>query len=486
MDIKELDKMDKLEITLKQDNGNMEEGVSLKDIFDFISKGKKTILLFTLFFFVMSVLVSTVYLWKGVSYTGTVKALISFNYEGIEKGLDPHGKILDVNMLKAPVVLNKVLQETGLYEKKLTTEDIRENINVEGIIPDDIIDRILTINKMAEKDVTKLEELQELEYHPTQFLVTMKNHKKLGLDNKTAVTVLNSVLENYRQYFLDTYADKNVLSSALGELDYNEYDYPEIMRVMKGQLDIMKSYLQDKMIKSPDFRAKGTQLTFGDIISYLDILDGVDVSRSSSIIFFYNITKDKEKLMSLYEYRIKLYKNEMAKKQDESEQVGTAANNYQKDKAVILASGMGADGLTPFEFTQKGENYDTLVNRSVSAGVSASTYQHDIDFYTVELDRLKNDTIPEETKKKYTAELDNTIQGTAEKIRKWVDLVNKTVDEYYETEVFKDATKVVVPAQFKSVMMESVKTIGIIIFAGVLVGLSLGLGLVFIRRAAIR
>lgn len=482
MDIRELEGKDKIEIVLKQDHGEMEEGVSIKDIFDVLSRGKGTITLVTLIAFLLSICASALYLWKGVDYSGTAKALISFNYEGIEKGLDPHGKILDVNMIKAPVVLDRVLQETGLYDQKITTEDIRKNIHVEGIIPEGVIDRILTIKKMAEKDVTKLEQLNELEYHPTQYLVTLKCSKGLGLDEKSAQTVLNSVLESYRHYFLDTYADKDVLASALGELDYKEYDYPEIIRVMKGQIDIMRSYLKDKMQKSPDFRAKSTQMTFGDIVSYLDILDGVDVARSSSIISLYNITKDKDKLISLYEYRIRQYKNDMAKKQEEAKQVKEAANGYQKDKSVLLAPGLGTEGLTPFEFSQKNENYDALVNRAISAGVSATNYLYDIDFYTTELERLKNDTVLPEVKNKYQAEIEKDIESAAEKIRKWVDLVNRTVEEYYETEVFKDATKVVVPAQYESQLMGSLKQIGMIVATGVFVGFLLGLLIVWLRE----
>jgi hypothetical protein len=484
MDIREIEKHDTVNLIIKQDSGQ-EEGISLGDILAVLKSGKRLIAVFTAVALVLSLMAAGFYAYFLTPSDGSVRALISFNYDGIDKGLDPHGKVFDIDKLRAPVVLDKVMNNLGLYDRKLTTEDLRRNISEHGIVPNDIIDKILLINKMAEKDVTKLAELENIEYHPTQYMITFNVDKKLGINSSDAKKVLNDVLNEYRNYFYDTYGDKDVLSSAVGEVKYEEYDYPEVARVMRGQMDIIKSYLGDKNSKSPDFRAKSTQMSFGDIITYLNIVEDVDVSRMSSLIFSYNLTKDKDRLLSLYEYRIEQFNVDMAKQQDESKMAQAAVDKYQKDKNIVLMPGLTTSDTqsSTLEFDQKNQYYDQLTQRALDKGVSASDYSHDIDYYKKVIDKLNNDSVTEILKQKYMSEVDSLILNVSDKLKQWVDIVNKTVDEYYQTEVFRDAVKVPVPAEYSSPLSDNLKKLILIIIGVTFAGVFIGILFVFLKSA---
>lgn len=478
----DLEKQDTINLVIKQE-GEQEKGISLNEIFNIIRNRKRFIACFTVVAFIIALLAASVYMVFVLQSAGSVTSLISFNYVGVESGLDPHGKTFDIDKLKAPVVMDVVMENMGLYDRKLTTEDIRRNIDIQGVIPNDIINKILTINKMAEKDVTKLEQLNELEYHPTQFMVSFKNEKKLGLSGEEANKLINEVLKEYKNYFMKTYSDKDVLSSTVGELNYNEYDYPEVARVMKSQIDIINSYISDKLKKSPDFRSKTTQMSFGDIISYLNVLNDVDISNMNSLILSYSLTKDKNRLISLYQYRIEQYQLEMGKRQDEAKMAQDSVKNYQKDKNLVLMPGVNGDAAGTMEFDQKNQYYDQLMDRALSKGVDASNYAHEIEYYKKVLEKLNGDTADVTLQQKYSKEVDGMVVSISKKMKNWVDITNTTVEEYYETEVFSNAVKIPVPAEYKSSFLTNIKLPAISVLAFTIVAAFFAMLLVLLKKA---
>lgn len=478
----ELGKSDTINLIIKREE-EPDDGISLNDIFSSLISRKRFIALLTSIAFILSLLAATFYMLFALQSRGTVTALISFNYEGVENGLDPYGRTFDIDKLKAPIVVDNVMESMQLYDRKLTTEDIRRNTDIQGVTPDDIISKILTINKMADKDVTKLEQLNELEYHPTQFMVTFKNEEKLGLSGEEAKKVLNELLKEYKNYFIDTYGDKEVLSSAIEGLEYSEYDYPEVSRVMKGQIDIITSYISDKIKKSPDFRSKATQMSFGDIISYLNIIDEVDVSRMNSLIFAYNLTKDKNRLLSLYQYRIEQYQKEMGKRQDEANMAQDSIKNYQKNKSLLFMPGMSGETADTMEFDQKNEYYDQLMDRALDKGVAASNYGHEIEYYKKAIEKLNNTNVEETQVQKYSKEVDGLVVSIAQKLKNWADITNTTVEEYYETEIFSNAVKIPVPAEYKSSFLSNAKIAALAIIAFTLFAAFVAAVLVLLKKA---
>ena len=87
----------------------------------------------------------------GVKYitgkSACAQAVITFQYDGIEEGLDPNGAAFDINKLKAPVVIEAALESLGNTD--ISVEDVRQNIVIEGGIPEDAVDRITVIKHMA-------------------------------------------------------------------------------------------------------------------------------------------------------------------------------------------------------------------------------------------------------------------------------------------------------------------------------------------------
>ena len=132
------------------------------------------------------------------NHSSYARAMISFQYEGIESGLDPNGASFDINKIKSPAVIQKALTNLGLSTEYI--EDVRSNISVEGVIPEDAVERITVINKMAEDDGQYYEQLLDVSYFPSQYIIYFYDDRTFPvgeIDN-----ILNAILESYKEYFM--------------------------------------------------------------------------------------------------------------------------------------------------------------------------------------------------------------------------------------------------------------------------------------------
>lgn len=151
------------------------------------------------------------------------RAVISFQYEGIEDGADPNGAAFDINKLKSPKVIENALMSLGSAE--YDAEKIRESIEIEGVIPEDAVERITVIKEMSLEDISNYEKILDVSYFPSQYIVYLR--KGSGMSGTETVQILNAILESYRTYFMDTYANTEVLTVTGNLIDYKDYDYAE-------------------------------------------------------------------------------------------------------------------------------------------------------------------------------------------------------------------------------------------------------------------
>lgn len=288
-------------------------------------------------------------------------------------------------------------------------------------------------------------------------------------------------MKQYQQYFYKTYSDMSVLANAIQPVEYEEYDYPEISTVIHNQLDIFVNYLNSKLNQEngSNFRSVETGLSFSDIKESISIIQQVDLGRLDSIIGAYNLTKNKEKLIKLYEYRIKREELTMQQKNDEAALLTDIIQKYQKDQNLVLATAMtaGADGTGLMSFEDTDEYYNTLTQQYVNAGIDAKQSQIMILHYQQEIDKLLNDTVDAASKASAEADVNAYIPIIRERIEYWIDVTNKTVTEYYDTNLFNQAITRNSPSEFISNMSASKMMLAIV----AAIALLLGACIVFIR-----
>ena len=234
--------------------------------------------------------------------TGTVSSVINFSFDGIESGLDPAGNKFDVNEIKSKDIIRESLKETGLDGD---VNHIYSHINIDGVVPLDVIERITKYDSIYNSDViVSSKSIQDTSYYPTQYKIVLECGSETGLSKKEGALLLNKITEKYREVFYNNYGYNSSLESAVVSIDYTEYDYVDAVDVFASSLGSLKNYI-DELAASDNTRFRSeTGYTFADLSSSIDTVRNEDLDWISSYITLNNVTKDKKNLIANYKFKI--------------------------------------------------------------------------------------------------------------------------------------------------------------------------------------
>ena len=427
-----------LNITIKnQEDKENEVVVSISTIFKKLRKYLLVWVVIAVLFVVFAFGYATV--TTHVSKPSLV-ALISFSFDGVEKGFDPNGESFDVNTVKSPAVIEAALTDLDMDLTNL--EPIRQGIKFEGIKPKDAVDRITLYDKVLDTNgnVNAVEKILDTSYFPTQYKVTF-DYNGTNLSDNQAVEVFNAVLEQYQTYFYERYGYNESLGNAVTSINYEDYDYSEAVDVFKNSLQTLESYIKDiSNDENKRFRSSATGYTFGDLDEAVKTVQSIDLDRISSYVIVNNLTKDKDDALAYYEYRIKELNRNKASYEEQLAAYETSIEKYQKDQIFVF--GNGSDN-TDTQSTVASEQYDKMIQaKNNLAGTLAQTKQQ-IEYYKERQESLKNNPVGSTAK---TEKVETSLADLNKKIELLVDLVNRTSDDYYRNVTFKNAYTVLVPA----------------------------------------
>lgn len=376
------------------------------------------------------------YLLGNSSYA---RAVISFQYEGIEDGLDPNGAAFDINKIKAPVVIEDALNTLGITD--ISAEDIRKNIVIEGVIPEDAVERITVIKEMALEDASNYEKILDVSYFPSQYVIYL--YKDSFMSGTDTTAILNAILESYRTYFMDTYANTEVLTVTGNLIDYKEYDYAEAIDMLESQMEIMIDYVAERREQASDFRSSNTGLSFGDIETSLRTVEEIDLSNLVSYVENTTLSKDKVRMKEYYEYKIRKYNMKLSELQVQLTTVQNTIDTYAKDPVVIVSSQESTQ-----ELTQTNEYYDKLIEQKLSLNKQIAATNTELN-EAYELLNSLNSSTRKNSQEEYDY-ADAMLEKVASTLAEWVTLTEDTTEEYYSTTLFSNAYKIAVPAKYQA------------------------------------
>lgn len=373
-----------------------------------------------------------------------LKALVSFNYDGIEKGLDPAGKDFDPNSIKNPSVIEDALTELDLDLEQL--EYVRRGIKLEGITPKDADDRITLYKSILDKGNGNnlngaAEQVLETSYFATQYRVFF-DYNETDLTDAQAVELFNTILDKYDDYFYKVYGYNESIGNAVAAIDYNDYDYSEAIDVFSSNISSLRSYV--KNLESTDktkFRSTVTGYTFNDLYQALNTVSSIDLDNCSSYVNVNNVTKDKDAALAYCEYRIKALNRQKAQYEEELAAYNTAIDAYQKDQIIVFGGSAGDNSTT--QSTVTSQQYDRMyAERNNITNELAATKQN-INFYKEREESLKSKTVGSTDKMK---KVEEQLATLSEKLDRLVELVSLTANDYYVNVSFQNAYTVLVPA----------------------------------------
>lgn len=385
------------------------EEITLKDIIIATWKGKWIIALIT----IIALLITGVGTFLLIPESKYVEAIIELNYPGVELGQNPDGTQFDVRQLKSPYVIEKALNETNLNSTGIKPDEIRRNIDITPIIPDDITKRAENMIKQGSEYI----------YYPSEFKVTYKVNKAFSYNQ--GIGLVETIINEYQKYFNTLYSDIKTIEKTIGSMDYTAYDYPDIVDVVTTQIQGIQEFMTEKTKEDSNFRSSQTGYTFSDLNRSFDILKTVDTSKLESLVNTNTLTKDRLKLIKDYEYRVKRMELDFAKKSSEAEEARRLMDQFKKEDFVLIPDSNGKELRT--ENPQS--YYNSLAETAITASVEATNLQHEINYYKKEIERLIS--VTETINTKLIEEADQLIESIKTKLIGLIDVTNQTIDDYY-------------------------------------------------------
>lgn len=366
-------------------------------------------------------------------------ALISFSYNGVEKGLDPNGMKFDVNSIKSPEVIESALTELGHDLNQI--EVIRRNINFEGQRPKDIIERLTTYERVLDESgsISAAEKILETSYYPTQYTVSF-DYNDTDFSDEEAVAIFNEILSNYTDYFYEKYGYNENLGSAVTAISYADYDYAEALDVFENSLNTLRRYVSD--LASEDqtrFRSTVTGYTFDDLYSALGTVKSIDLDMISSYVIVNNLTKDKERATAYYEHRIKSLTRQRDEYEEQLKAYEDAIQAYEKDQVIVFGGAEETNTQTSVASAQ----YDKMFTQKNSVAVSLASTKQSINYYKDRMQALKNNSSGSAS---MNAKVEEELAALNVKINELVELVYATSEDYYKNVTFKNAYNILAPA----------------------------------------
>lgn len=370
-----------------------------------------------------------------------LEALVSFSYDGVEKGLDPSGRKFDVTTIKNPAVIESALTELNLSLEEL--ENIRKGIDFIGTMPKDAVERLKVYESVLLQgnngSMSAAEKILETTYFPTQYTVTF-DYNETGLTDSEAVDVFNEILNNYKDYFYMTYGYNESLGNAVSTINYSDYDYTEAIDVFDNSLLSLKRYVKELANEDDTrFRSASTGYTFDDLYEAINTVETIDLDKISSYITVNNLTKDKDEALAYYEYRIKSLSRQKAQLEEQLQTYEDSIAAYEKDQIIVFGGGEEANTQSSLASAQ----YDKMFGEKNNTASELARVKQQINDYKDRQQSLKSGAVGS---KAMLQKVDENLSALNDKISNLVELVCDTSEEYYKDVTFKNAYNVLVPA----------------------------------------
>ncbi|NLI89854.1 MAG: hypothetical protein GX366_05550 [Epulopiscium sp.] len=375
---------------------------------------------------------------------GKSTARVSFNFEGIDQGLNPQGGVFDAQAMKSQKVLTNAIEKLEWDEDKVDIQTLASHIIIKGIVPGDVMGRIMP--KISEDKDFQMEKVAGASYHPTQYQIALSLSRDMNLSNEEANLLLDAIIESYSEYFVERYKDTQVIDGIITKIDPEKYDYSEYVELVAGQLDVMKSYLSDKEQISKDYRSTSTNQSFGDLIAELELIEDVQLGNVKSLLDSFVITKDIQKSEIVYKNMINRMNKESEKYRQEAQVLKNIARDYKKDKQVILGSGTtlsDLDNELKKDLDEEDEQslYDSLIEQSIQVENRANKMEKQAKRYEALLANInaQKENGSSVDVQSYHAEVEQNIEYISGQMEEAMESIKLVVDDYYENEVFSDS-----------------------------------------------
>ena len=322
-----------------------------------LKKNKIMIFLLFVFFFAIGTALNA---YKVLT---TVKISLTFNYLGIERGLNPDGSKFNVFEIKSKEVLGSIIEK--LSGSSLTIDEIKRKIIVESVMPKAALEQVRT-------EQTEGNQYYYIPYEFSIAYIEPDPFEKIG-----PIQVLNALSEAYTEFFFENYAEKNTILQD-EKINTDGYEYIEIAGIYSNRINSMINYLYSHRKENEEFRAESTGETFGDIIYMLTNLRDIDVEKYRSHVLQTSIAKDRPSYLQKIKYIDTTLKRSYEQEKNNTQFISDTLKKYDaKITSSLFIPTTDENNKLYMNKTQTGLDY--ITQRAYTSGLNAESIGNSIN-----------------------------------------------------------------------------------------------------------
>ncbi|WP_300450116.1 Wzz/FepE/Etk N-terminal domain-containing protein [Fusobacterium sp.] len=418
-----------------------DDEIDLMEIIKILIDNKITIIVTTLIFTLIVILGGYLYNKKNSAYN----TILGFNYLGIEKGLNPNGTQFNKNDLVSTNELNYLFDkynEKGLKSKDL--KSLRQNIEVKGIVPQYITERIEQALKKGET----------LSYTPTQYSISLKDGNK-----DIAEELVQDVIAEFNKKYKPQYEISEVSLN-------NSYDYDDYIVILKEHIN--RLLLETKGEMKEKFSSKITGVSYIELSRKIQNYENVNLKKYISYIDVYNFSNNALTKKTRLEADIKMLKLEKSKLLGEAEVVKKALDEYKPTTKQLVLPSIGEMGI---KLDTENEYYSKLLGKYIELNTLAANKDYEIKYKKQELEEIKTPSSTEDEV------IQKIIKNLVTELNKITEEINNLNKEYFDVE-YGEMVKKIAPVELKT----EGKSVFLYAIVGIVLGAFIGIFIVFIKE----
>lgn len=420
-----------------------DDEIDLMELMKVLINNKLTLVVTTLLFTIIVVVGGYLYNKKNSSYS----TILSLNYPGIEKGLNPDETQFNKNDLISTKELNTLFDKYS--EKNLKSKDLKElgeNISITGIVPDHINEKIEQALKKGE----------QISYTPTQYIISLKE------DNEE---MLAELIQDIIVEFNKKYKPQYEISEIILNNNYI-YDYDDYNLIIKEQLKRLNSETTDE--EKLKFISKSKGSSFLELNRKIENYKNINLKKYMSYIDIHGFTNNATIKKIKFESDIKTLNIEREKLLGEAKVIKKALDEFKPTEKQLVLPSVGEMGI---KLDTENEYYSKLFEKYIAISTKATNKEYDIKYIEKEINDIK---MPDEEE---MATIKNYINDLIVELNKITAEINELNKEFFDVE-YGETIKKIAPIEYKT----TGKPVILYLIAGIALGLFAGIFVIFTKE----
>lgn len=416
-----------------------DDDIDLMEIVRTLLKHKYVIGVITLVFTVVTVIGGITYNKLNTHSTVT----IGFNYPEIEVGKNPDGSIFYPENIISPTIITNVYDINKGTLKNKKKEDFRKSIEINGIIPKAIQNKIENALKNGEK----------IAYTPTNYKISTDENRD----------ILMELIDKSIADYLEKYKPNNQV--ALVE-NLDNYDYADIYRILNEKINILNNNIEQQEKKN--YVSNTLNFSFDELKSNLQILQNVELQDFYSYYLVNGFTKDEVNKI----IRTKNLINDLQLKKEILDEKANVLRGmlkeFRTDNRQMVVPTLGEFGI---KLEAEDTHYTKLLDEYLKLEDSAKETLYQIRLAQEELKKIET---PSESEREIL------IKKQVDVITKLNEIIKKynKINEEYINSKYSEMIKIVIPVTEETEGKFVVIYLGI----GVILGGVLGVLVAFLKE----